>query len=79
MIFVNFIHLLIGPQRDEKAAREFIYNMFSIIWTQNQDRSNVYHHYTQATDTKNIEIVFEIVKNEVLLRNIHEVIPGIQK
>eukprot|EP00800_Vazella_pourtalesii_P012428 TRINITY_DN2926_c1_g1_i1.p1 TRINITY_DN2926_c1_g1~~TRINITY_DN2926_c1_g1_i1.p1 ORF type:complete len:363 (-),score=30.95 TRINITY_DN2926_c1_g1_i1:111-1199(-) len=68
-----------GPQRDDKAAREFIYNMFSIIWKQNQVRSNVYHHYTQATDTKNIEIVFEIVKNEVLLRNIHEVIPGIQK
>lgn len=79
MIFVKFIYLRVGPQRDDKAAREFIYNMFSIIWKQNQVRSNVYHHYTQATDTKNIEIVFEIVKNEVLLRNIHEVIPGIQK
>ena len=47
-----------------------------MIFSQNQNRSNVYHHYTQATDTHNIKVIFEIVKNDVLLRNIQEVIPG---
>ena len=47
-----------------------------MIWTQNANQINVYNHYTQATDTQNIKVVFEVVKNDVLLRNIQEVIPG---
>lgn len=63
-----------GPTKNFVSARDFIFGMFQMIWL--EYRENMYHHFTQATDTKNVRVVFDVVKNDVLLRNIQEVIPG---
>ncbi|KAH7699764.1 GTP-binding protein alpha subunitgna isoform 2 [Aphelenchoides avenae] len=59
-----------GPDRDEIAAREFILRMFAEL---NPDREKIiYSHYTCATDTENIQIVFMAVKDTILMNNLKE-------
>ncbi|XP_064543801.1 G protein alpha q subunit-like isoform X3 [Drosophila montana] len=53
-----------GPQRDAIAAREFILRMFVDL---NPDSEKIiYSHFTCATDTKNIELVFAAVKHAIM-------------
>jgi hypothetical protein len=64
-----------GPQGDYNQAREFIARMFINI---NPTRtSDIYPHFTCATDTENIKFVFDVVKNHILQQHIIEVIPGL--
>lgn len=59
-----------GPQRDAKAAREFILKMFVDL---NPDPEKViYSHITCATDTENIRFVFAAVKDTILQLNLKE-------
>ncbi|XP_017959721.1 G protein alpha q subunit-like isoform X2 [Drosophila navojoa] len=53
-----------GPQRDAIAAREFILRMFVDL---NPDSEKIiYSHFTCATDTRNIYVVFSAVKDFIL-------------
>lgn len=53
-----------GPKYDTKAARNFILNMFLGV------RPLMYHHFTCATDTENIKVVFTAVKDIILTSNL---------
>ncbi|MBN3297824.1 GNA11 protein, partial [Amia calva] len=62
--------LLLGPQRDAQAAREFILKMFVDL---NPDSDKIiYSHFTCATDTENIRFVFAAVKDTILQLNLKE-------
>nr|XP_040564708.1 guanine nucleotide-binding protein G(q) subunit alpha isoform X4 [Lepeophtheirus salmonis] len=53
-----------GPQKDAIAAREFILRMFVDL---NPDTEKiVYSHFTCATDTENIKLVFCAVKDTIM-------------
>ncbi|CAL8249331.1 unnamed protein product [Merluccius merluccius] len=59
-----------GPQKDLKAAQEFILKMYM---DQNPDKEKtVYSHFTCATDTENIRFVFVVVKDTILRHNLKE-------
>lgn len=55
-----------GPREDAGAAREFIKNMFL---EQNSEGRIIYSHFTCATDTKNIKVVFDAVKDTILQKS----------
>lgn len=55
-----------GPRCDSNAACSFILDLFL------QVRPKLYHHYTCATDTKNIQVVFTAVKDIILNSNLKE-------
>ena len=57
-----------GPTHDPIAAREFILKMYehlNPIWGR-----QIFSHFTCATDTENIRLVFDSVKKTVLQKNI---------
>ncbi|XP_068616832.1 guanine nucleotide-binding protein subunit alpha-14-like [Brachionichthys hirsutus] len=59
-----------GPQKDQKAAQEFILKMYQ---EQNPDKEKtLYSHFTCATDTENIRFVFVAVKDTILRHNLKE-------
>ncbi|KAL3975766.1 [histone H3]-lysine4 N-trimethyltransferase PRDM7/9 [Sarotherodon galilaeus] len=59
-----------GPQQDQVAAQEFILKMYQ---EQNPDKDKtLYSHFTCATDTKNIRIVFVAVKDTILRDNLKD-------
>ncbi|XP_036382408.1 guanine nucleotide-binding protein subunit alpha-14-like [Megalops cyprinoides] len=67
---VNYFPEFKGPQRDAKAAREFILRMYQ---EQNPDKEKtLYSHFTCATDTENIRFVFAAVKDTILRHNLKE-------
>lgn len=51
-----------GPKRDYEAAREYILSLFMNDKVQQQ----LYRHYTCATDTENIKVIFCAVKETIL-------------
>lgn len=51
-----------GPKHDDLAAREFILSLF----INGKAKRQLYKHYTCATDTENIKIVFCAVKETIL-------------
>ncbi|XP_062137531.1 G protein alpha q subunit-like [Drosophila sulfurigaster albostrigata] len=62
---VDYFHLYgDGPKGDSEAARDFIRNMFlSLI----EDKERAFYcHYTNATDTHNITLVFAAVKDTIM-------------
>lgn len=52
-----------GPLYDDLAARDFIEQMFLEVTPAGKA---IYKHYTCATDTRNIEVVFAIVRDTIL-------------
>ncbi|KAK5851564.1 hypothetical protein PBY51_023110 [Eleginops maclovinus] len=52
-----------GPRGDAKAAQEFILQMY--VKNHSGHPKNLYKHFTCATDRKNIEIVFNSVKDTI--------------
>uniref|UniRef100_A0A8C0FSK9 Guanine nucleotide-binding protein subunit alpha n=1 Tax=Bubo bubo TaxID=30461 RepID=A0A8C0FSK9_BUBBB len=59
-----------GPKQDVKAARDFILKLYQ---DQNPDKEKViYSHFTCATDTENIHLVFAAVKDTILQLNLRE-------
>ncbi|XP_072457799.1 guanine nucleotide-binding protein subunit alpha-15 [Notamacropus eugenii] len=72
-----------GPKQDAEAAKEFILEMYTRIYTGSGDtkgsaRKNsrsrrLFSHYTCATDTHNIRKVFKDVRDSVLARYLDEI------
>ncbi|XP_035524352.1 guanine nucleotide-binding protein subunit alpha-14-like [Morone saxatilis] len=58
-----------GPQRDAESARRFILQMYK---EQHGERHKpLYTHFTCATDTENIRVVFKAVKDTLFVDNLH--------
>ncbi|XP_074547104.1 guanine nucleotide-binding protein G(q) subunit alpha-like [Halichoeres trimaculatus] len=57
-----------GPQRDVKAAKDFILDMF--VSLNPNEKKIIYSHFTCATDTDNIRFVFRAVKDHILQGNL---------
>ena len=56
----------------EKLAdvKEFLVDMFNSV--RQNPSTDLYHHFTTATDTKNIKYVFQAVNDSILIRHIQE-------
>ncbi|XP_066513995.1 guanine nucleotide-binding protein subunit alpha-14-like [Hoplias malabaricus] len=52
-----------GPKRDAEAAMKFILKMYE---DQNSERRRMYSHFTCATDTENIRLIFSAVKDTIM-------------
>ncbi|XP_034105879.1 G protein alpha q subunit-like [Drosophila albomicans] len=61
---VKFYPLYGGPKGDSNAARDFIRSMFLSL--NNDYERDLYCHYTCATDTSNITLVFAAVKDTIM-------------
>ncbi|KAF7667963.1 hypothetical protein LDENG_00038430 [Lucifuga dentata] len=57
-----------GPDCDVDAAAHHIAAMFSRC-NSNPDKS-LYHHFTTATDTSNIQVVFQVVIEQIIKENL---------
>ena len=56
-----------GPERDPAAAAEFILEMFyQTVDAAVLRKRVIYSHFTCATDTRNIKLVFQAVKDTIL-------------
>ncbi|XP_044301888.1 guanine nucleotide-binding protein subunit alpha-14-like [Varanus komodoensis] len=67
---VTYFPQFTGPKQDAKAAREFILQSYK---DQNSDKEkSIYSHFTCATDTENMRIVFDDVKDTILQLNLKE-------
>ena len=61
-----------GDPHKLSDVQEFLVILFNSV---RQDKSQeLYRHFTTATDTKNIKVVFNIVKDTILTRNIQDFI-----
>lgn len=75
----DYFPLFKGPKGDAFAAREFIYEMFLNIHddvfnkcVDDCDQKTLYSHFTCATDTENMSIVFAVVRDVILQWNLRE-------
>ena len=60
-----------GDTRKLLDVQEYLVSMFNSV---RQDKSQeLYRHFTTATDTKNIKVVFNIVKDTILTRHIQDI------
>ena len=59
-----------GPDHDVSAAKEFIREKF---FASNMNKGKIIHvHFTTATDTSNIKIVFEVVLDVIIRHNFNK-------
>lgn len=65
---------LSGKKRDPDAAMEFIREMYKQQAQNPEKKENktIYPHFTCATDTNNIRMVFNDVKDTVLIKSLQE-------
>ncbi|XP_037607781.1 guanine nucleotide-binding protein subunit alpha-14-like [Sebastes umbrosus] len=59
-----------GPQHDAKSARQFILQMYQEKHSGHP--KSLYKHYTCATDTDNIRVVFKAVKDTLFKENLEK-------
>ncbi|XP_034048295.1 guanine nucleotide-binding protein subunit alpha-14-like [Thalassophryne amazonica] len=59
-----------GPQKDAKAARNFILTLFKELHSGHP--KPIYTHFTCATDTENIRVVFRAVKDTLFRENMEK-------
>ena len=57
-----------GPDHDVSAAKEFIENLFLDCNT--NGKRIIYVHFTTATDTSNVKVVFKVVLETILREGI---------
>ena len=55
-----------GPDHDVSAAKEFIKNQFLM---RNIKERIVSSHFTTATDTSNIKVIFQVVLDKIFVQN----------
>lgn len=68
LILTTFVST--GPQRDAKSAENFILQMYK---EQHMGRHKpLYTHFTCATDTENIRVVFKAVKDTLFRENLEK-------
>ncbi|XP_062854706.1 guanine nucleotide-binding protein subunit alpha-14 [Trichomycterus rosablanca] len=66
----NYFPEYTGPQGDPKPAQEFILKMYL---DQNEDKEKtLYSHFTCATDTENIRLIFAAVKDTIVKGNLKD-------
>ncbi len=58
-----------GPQRDAESAKKFILQMY--VEQYGRRHKPLYTHFTCATDTENIRVVFKDVKDTLFIENLH--------
>ncbi|XP_046424657.1 guanine nucleotide-binding protein subunit alpha homolog [Neodiprion fabricii] len=58
----------IGDSHSMKDVQKFILNMF--ISVRREHKASLFHHFTTAVDTENIKVVFNAVKDTILIRNL---------
>lgn len=63
-----------GKRRDAQDAMDFIRNMYKqrALSAETKECKNIYPHFTCATDTNNIRMVFNDVKDTVLIKSLQE-------
>ncbi|XP_056629133.1 guanine nucleotide-binding protein subunit alpha-14 [Triplophysa dalaica] len=67
---VTYFPEFTGPKNDSKAAQEFILQMYL---EQNEDKEKaLYSHFTCATDTENIRLIFAAVKDTIVKQNLKD-------
>uniref|UniRef100_A0A3P8TYI6 Guanine nucleotide-binding protein subunit alpha n=1 Tax=Amphiprion percula TaxID=161767 RepID=A0A3P8TYI6_AMPPE len=59
-----------GPQRDAEAAKTFILKMY--VERHGGRHKPLYSHYTRATDTENIRVVFRAVRDTLFRDNLEK-------
>ncbi|KAL0965790.1 hypothetical protein UPYG_G00285750 [Umbra pygmaea] len=65
---VDYFPSFTGPKQDVDSAKKFILNMYK---EQHKGRSkSLYNHFTCATDTENIKIVFKSVRDTIFQENL---------
>ena len=64
------LSLSLGPPKDAERAKEFIRDMFLSV--NPDEKKHIFPHFTTATDTENIQRVFEAVKTTVLEENLRD-------
>eukprot|EP00038_Savillea_parva_P006801 m.165952 g.165952 ORF g.165952 m.165952 type:complete len:363 (-) comp12627_c0_seq1:81-1169(-) len=60
-----------GPPGEVKPAQDFILNMF--LGKNKSSARTVYHHYTCATDTANVNKVFDSVSDIIIEKNLERI------
>lgn len=59
---------VLGPDRDVESAAMYLQNLFMM---QNRSATKVvYPHFTTATDTTNIQYVFDVIIDGILKENL---------
>lgn len=70
-VFVYFIILYsVGKDKDVKSAAMFIQQQF--IDQNTVSGKVIYPHFTTATDTSNIQVVFQVVMDSILRDNLRK-------
>ena len=69
--FSVYFHWYTGADGDVDAAAHFITTMFSSC--NSRLDYPVFHHYTTATDTTNIQVVFQMVIDQIIKENLASV------
>lgn len=64
----RFYPNFIGNPHSILDVQNFILQMF--MNTRRNTHSAIYHHFTNAVDTQNIQVVFNSVKDTILKRNL---------
>lgn len=57
-----------GPERDVDSALRYIQHLF--MMQNNLQTKVIYPHFTTATDTSNIQVVFQVVMDSILRDNL---------
>lgn len=57
-----------GDAHNLREVQMYLLNMFANV--RREPKTTLYHHFTTAIDTKNIEVVFNSVKDTILNRNL---------
>lgn len=60
-----------GPDRDVDRGALFIQHKFAL--RNNNSRKVLYPHFTTATDTANVQVVFQVVMDMVISDNLGQV------
>eukprot|EP00050_Salpingoeca_kvevrii_P011064 m.12435 g.12435 ORF g.12435 m.12435 type:complete len:355 (-) comp3232_c0_seq1:549-1613(-) len=60
-----------GPEGDAASARQFILEMF--LKLNKNPTKTIYHHFTCATDTSNIQYVFDAVNDSILNTHLRDI------
>ncbi|XP_053491651.1 guanine nucleotide-binding protein subunit alpha-11-like isoform X1 [Ictalurus furcatus] len=70
----NYFPRFQGKKRDPEAAMEFIREMYKqqAQSPEKNENKTIYPHFTCATDTNNIRMVFKDVKDTVLIKSLQE-------
>lgn len=63
--------LFTGADCDVDAAARFIAAMFVSLNT--TPSKLIYHHFTTATDTSNVQVVFQVVMDTIIKENLEAV------